>query len=485
MDCDLLVVGGGINGTSIAAEAQSRGLSVTLCERGDLAQGTSSASSNLIHGGLRYLEQYQFGLVRKALKERECLLEIAPHLITPLPFTLPYDSHMRPFWLLRSGLFIYDNLYQSTLNKTVTINRKTNPTYFEPLKENFEKGFLYYDAMTDDARLVISNALQAKHYGAKIFTHTPLISSQRTKENWQSQILLNGVETRVTSKAIINATGPWASKLNQLLGLPKKDDLKLIKGSHIIIPALYHAKHAYILQNNDNRIIFTIPFLDKYTLVGTTDVNYMGTLEDVKISEDEKKYLLKLLSHYFTPTLKPSDIVSDYSGVRALIGENSIQAKNLNRDYKLELEDSLAPVISVCGGKVTTFRVLGEQCINLLKPYFPGLKESLSQKTKLPGGDIDSLSKLNKIVMERYPWLPKSIAERYCKNYGSRVFSLLDNSFSIRDLGSKVAASLYEKELQFLVDNEWASSIHDILFRRTKIGLTLSKNEKEKCLKFF
>ena len=486
MDYDLLVIGGGINGCSIAAEAASRGLKVILCEKGDLASGTSSASSNLIHGGLRYLEQYQFSLVQKALKEREILLNVAPHLIEPLPFILPYHNDMRPYWMLRLGLFLYDHLAKTSLPSTKGLSRTTSPEYFAGLKDNYQRGFRYYDAWTNDARLVIANAQQAKSFGATIFTNTAVTKTTRDQQNWTVHGAKPKGDFTFTAKAIVNATGPWIDSINAMLNVISPYALSLVKGSHIITQQLYPGDHAYILQNTDKRVIFAIPYAKNYTLIGTTDVSCDSQLlGQPKISKAEIHYLVEVISRYFKKSITPEMIVSSYSGIRPLVRDNNQEAKDIGRDYKLHIDTSAAPIVSVYGGKITTYRSLSVACVNLLKPFFSHITKSISHTHPLPGGDIKDIDSLMKSVKKTYPWLPPELGERYGKTYGNNIFSLLNNCKTIKCLGQPIAETLYEKEIAYLMEFEWAKSVDDILLRRTKLGNVFTEKQRAQCENYF
>jgi glycerol-3-phosphate dehydrogenase len=475
--CDALIIGGGINGCGIAADAATRGLNVILCESGDLAQGTSSQSSKLIHGGLRYLEQGHLGLVRKALQEREILFKICPHLIKPLPFFLPHCNEMRPFWLLRLGLFIYDHLAKTSVSKTKAFTRSEESPFFSPLKQGVNKGLCYFDAQTDDARLVITNAMQAAQYGAEILTRTPFIKTTRHHDSWISVLGSEKKTYQVKSKVLINATGPWVESLNKTMGITTPYKMSHIKGSHLILPKLYKGSHAYILQNDDKRIVFTIPYQKQYTLIGTTESNYEGDLAKVNVTHDEKIYLCEIINRYFKQSITLKDIFEDYSGVRPLIQRNDNKITETTRDYTLHLDSSEAPVLSVFSGKLTTYRKLASDSISLLSPFFPNLNPSITDTLPLPGSKMTSLEEYIKTQSVQYSWLPLPLFRRYAETYGSRLDVFLKNCHSLDSLGHHYGHGLYQKEIEYLKNYEWAKTAEDIVKRRTKLSLKLNKKE--------
>lgn len=484
IETDLLVIGGGINGTGIAADAASRGLSVVLCEKGDLASGTSSHSSKLIHGGLRYLEQYEFRLVRESLQEQEILLKRAPHLVRPLEFILPYDSHLRSKWLIRIGFFFYDHLARrSKIPKSKFCNLKKNPND-NPLNDKFNTGFSYYDAVTMDSRLVISNALFAKEYGATILPRHECIQVSKHHKTWHTELLntLTQEKILIKSKALINATGPWVSELlSNVIHQKSQCSLALVKGSHIILEKFYEGTQAYILQNIDGRVVFVIPFLDQFLLIGTTDVPYKENPSDAKIDEEEIEYLIASVNYYFERQIKKEDIKSTYSGVRPLYSTHTEAPSKISRDYHIETEDDSdqAPLLSIFGGKLTTYRALSEQVVSSLKKYFKHLKKSRTRRLPLPGGDLGriTLEKFINRLHDNFLWLPHRLARRYAINYGTRTLDLLEDCIALEDLGEKFGDDLFQREVDFLRETEWAVTAEDILWRRTKSGLTLSEAE--------
>lgn len=488
-DYDLLIIGGGINGTGIARDAAGRGLKVLLVEMNDLASATSSKSTKLIHGGLRYLEYYEFLLVRKALKERELLLTSAPHIIRPVKFILPHETHLRPKWMMRLGLFLYDHLARRKIlgrSRQIKID-PNNPD--NPLRPDFTDGFSYYDCAVDDARLVILNAVDAKNQGAEILPRTKFISGQHINGHWQAEIQSEKTGIRqVTAKMIINAAGPWvADIITGNLSLPTHNSLRLVKGSHIITPKLFSGDEAYILQNKDGRIIFAIPYEENYTLIGTTDVPYAGDPSQVHISEEEIDYLCHHINVYFRPTLahgnplSADDVISHFAGVRPLYDDDaSDKASEVTRDFVLALrQDSGAPLLSVFGGKITTFRHLAENALAEIADFFPQMTAPWTEKAALPGGDIPArdIKRFITFKQKQYPWLDKDLCIRYAHSYGSRMDDMLDKE----GRGAKlIGPGLYDYEIDFLVTQEWAVTAEDILWRRTKLGLMWSQQDVAK-----
>jgi glycerol-3-phosphate dehydrogenase len=477
---DILVIGGGINGCGIARDAAGRGLSVMLVEQGDLAGGTSSASTKLIHGGLRYLEQFEFRLVREALLERERLLKAAPHIIRPLRFVLPLDRGVRPAWLVRLGLFIYDHLARrECLPGSETIRFQGHP-YGKALKDEFRIGFAYSDCRVDDGRLVVLAALDAEERGAEIAVRTRFVSARRDAETWQIalQDAQSGRMREVRARALVNAAGPWvADVLRTRLGVSSSKKVRLIKGSHIVTRRLYEGEHAYILQNADKRIVFTIPFERDFTLIGTTDVPYEGEPHEIRISEEETHYLRDSVARFLRRSITPEDIVWTYAGVRPLFDDGSITASVVTRDYVFDLEapPGVPPALSVFGGKITTFRRLAEHAMDELARFFPGLKPAWTENAALPGGDMpkgDFEGFLTDLTA-RKPFLDPTVAHRLARAYGTRVDALLGNACRSTDLGRDFGEGLTEAEIDYLVRYEWARTVEDIVWRRSKLGLHL------------
>jgi len=475
---DLLVVGGGINGVGIARDAAGRGLSVLLCEQHDLASHTSAASTKLIHGGLRYLEYYEFNLVRKALQEREVLLRAAPHIIRPLRFVMPHDPSLRPAWLIRAGLFLYDRLgRRKLLPASRRIDLSASPLG-QPLQPNFRTGFVYSDAWVDDARLVVLNAVDAAERGARIRTHTRFVSARRHADHWEAVLEADGAaepET-VRARALVNAAGPWAGALGRhALTIAPKRDLLMAKGSHIVVPRLFEHDHAYILQNPDRRVIFAIPYEGRFTLIGTTDVAFEGDPAQVAITPEETRYLCDMTNRYFRERIEPTDVVWSYAGVRPLLEEDAADLSAVTRDYALECDGApdRAPLVSVLGGKITTYRRLAEEALDLLAPGLGGVRPVWTATAPLPGGDIVNadFEAFLRDASRRYSWLSAPVRERYARAYGTRMHRLIGNATSVAALGRDLGGGLYEAEIDYLVRHEWARTPEDILWRRTKLGL--------------
>jgi len=481
-DCyDLVVIGGGINGAGIAADAAGRGLKVLLCEKDDLAQHTSSASSKLIHGGLRYLEHYEFRLVREALAEREVLLAKAPHIVKPMRFVLPHRPHLRPAWMIRAGLFLYDHLGK---RKRLGASRSLRFGPGNPLKPEITRGFEYADCAVDDARLVVLNAMAARENGADILTHTRCLRAERVADLWQVELQhSDGAVQTIRARALVNAAGPWVAKfIKDDLKLDAPYGIRLIQGSHIIVPRLYEGEHAYILQNEDQRIVFAIPYLERLTLIGTTDREYQGDPAQVSITEGETDYLLNVVNQHFNHTLSRADILHTYSGVRPLCNDESDNPSAVTRDYTLALSASegQAPLLSVFGGKLTTYRKLAESAMAELKPFFTQMRGSWTASAALPGGeDMTTASALADAVLARHDWLPVDIARRWAVTYGSRVWRLLDGVQGPQDLGQAIGGGLFTREVDYLCATEWATSSADILWRRTKLGLFTTATEQQ------
>ncbi|KVO15706.1 glycerol-3-phosphate dehydrogenase [Burkholderia ubonensis] len=474
---DLLVVGGGINGAGIARDAAGRGLSVMLCEQDDLASHTSSASTKLIHGGLRYLEYKEFGLVRKALQERETLLRAAPHIMWPLRFVMPHMPNLRPAWLIRIGLFLYDHLAKRELlpgSRGIDMRRHAAGA---PLIDSIKRGFVYSDGWVDDARLVVLNALDAKERGAEILTRTKLVSAERVGDEWEARLqLADGSISVVRARAIANAAGPWVGDvLHGALGRGAQHSVRLVKGSHIITRRLFDHDHAYIFQNPDKRIIFAIPYERDFTLIGTTDVEYTNNPAKVAIDGNETQYLCDSINRYFKRKISPADVHWTYSGVRPLLeDENAANASAVTRDYRLEMDDGAgAPLLSVFGGKITTFRKLAEEAGDLLCRALGRDAAPWTAGAPLPGGDIAN-AKFDAFAAQfaaRHPWLPAELARRYARAYGTRAERVVGNAKSLAELGAAIAPGIHEAELRYLRDVEWATRAQDVLWRRSKLGL--------------
>jgi glycerol-3-phosphate dehydrogenase len=482
---DLVVIGGGVNGAGIARDAAGRGLSVILCEKDDLAEGTSSRSGKLVHGGLRYLEYYEFRLVREALIEREVLLESAPHIIWPMRFVLPHSASDRPAWLVRLGLFLYDNLGgRKRLPATRTLNLRTAPEG-APIKDAFRRGFEYSDCWVDDARLVVINALDAAERGARVFTRTACTAVRRENGLWvvEMQDGRTGIRTVVRARALINAAGPWVNDIvNRVAGQNSTRNVRLVKGSHIVVPKFWEGRQAYLIQNSDKRVIFINPYQNDLALIGTTDIPYEGRPEDVAADESEIDYLIKVVNRYFKRGLARGDVVYSFSGVRPLYDDNADNPSAVTRDYIFELDapDAQAPLLSVFGGKITTFRKLAEHALDRIAPFFPHMGKPWTAKAHLPGGDIanaDFEQFLGDLAGE-YPWMPASLLKHYGRLYGTRTRALVGAARSLDELGRCFGKDFFEREAAYLFDREWAVTSADILERRTKHGLHLSAEER-------
>ena len=505
-DYDAIVVGGGVNGAGIARDLAGRGARVLLCEKDDLASHTSSASTKLIHGGLRYLEYWEFSLVRKALAEREVLLKGAPHIIWPLRFVMPHDPSMRPVWMIRAGLFLYDHLAHREVlppSRTVDLRRHVAGG---PLDARFTKGFVYSDGWVDDARLVTLCALDAAEHGATVLTRTACVDAERGAERWRVTLRSDdGTARQVSSRALVNAAGPWAAQfLMEHAHTVDRVHLRLVKGSHVVVPKLFDHGHAYIFQNPDKRIIFAIPYEAEFTLIGTTDVEHHGAIGDARASADEIAYLCEQASRYFAKAVRPEQVVWTYSGVRPLIDDESGNPAAVTRDYRLELDTGRgvalqAPLLSVWGGKLTTFRKLAEEVADRLAPMLarrtddddgagPDFGQPWTAGAPLPGGDLRAslgADAPNETQVEatferfvdalglRHPALPPRLVRRLARAYGTRADKLLEGG-----LGAEVAPQVFEAELRYLHRVEWARTGEDVLWRRSKLGLHLSADER-------
>lgn len=487
---DLLIIGGGINGAGIARDAAGRGLKVLLTEKGDLAGATSSASTKLIHGGLRYLEYGELGLVRDSLKERETLLSLAPHIIRPLNFILPHDARQRPYWMIFAGLKLYDHLAS---RRRLPKSRMLNFSYDDegkPLQGLYRRGFVYADCWADDSRLVALNAMDAAAQGAEIATRTQCVNLRAQDGIWRAKLKSEAEgETDVSAKTVINATGPWVREIIERSGLagPRVPGIRLVKGSHIIVKKLLPGQDAYILQQPDKRIVFVIPYQDDYTLIGTTEEKFDGPdPADPKISESEIEYLCGAFNASFKDRIEAADVQWTFSGVRPLLDDGKDSATAVTRDYLLfRHEDVAAPLISVFGGKLTTYRVLAEKAVSMILDALGRFGEAWTARAPLPGGDIphgDMAVFFEKKAVQ-YKWLPPDLLRRYAASYGTRLDRFLEGAKSISDLGEHYGDGLYEAEVVYLMRQEWAQTAEDILWRRTKIGLkaaeeTVAKLEK-------
>ena len=481
---DLLVVGAGINGTGVARDAAGRGLRVLLCEQHDLASHTSSASTKLIHGGLRYLEYYDFGLVRKSLHEREIILAAAPHIVWPMRFVLPHDKHLRPALMIRAGLFLYDHLAKRRiLPDSETIDLRRHPAG-EPLDARYKKGFVYSDGWVDDARLVTLTALDAAEHGAEVLTRTRCVSLTRSRDQWIATLAPSGKRRRtVTARAAVNATGPWVAEfIEHSTPVATQRHPRMIKGSHIVVRSLFDHEFAYIFQAPDGRIVFAIPYEREFTLVGTTEKDYKGELATPEISDGEVEYLISMMNRYFSRDLTADDVVWKFSGLRPLLASSAEDPKSVTRDYVLELDENGPPLLSVFGGKITTYRKLAEDVVDKLAGTLDCHKSHWTATAPLPGGDMadHDFERFVAMLETRYPWLPPDLRYRYARAYGTRVDRLLSGIDSVARMGEELLPGLYQCEVDYLRGVEWAVSAEDILWRRSKLGLHVPSGSERK-----
>ncbi|MGH6779157.1 MAG: glycerol-3-phosphate dehydrogenase [Bradyrhizobium sp.] len=484
---DIAIIGGGINGCGIARDAAGRGASVYLCDMGDLASGTSSASTKLIHGGLRYLEYYEFRLVRESLTEREVLWSLAPHIIRPLRFILPHHEGLRPDWLLRLGLFFYDHLGgRKRLPPTRRIDLTRDPAGKPLRKGRYRFGFEYSDCWVDDARLVVLNARDAADRGAVIKTRTKAVKAEVVDDHWVLTTARTGgtATEAIKARAIVNAAGPWVGQVLSIMPNDRASKcVRLVQGSHIVVPRIFTDDRCFIFQNADDRIIFAIPYEDDFTLIGTTDNDFAGDPAGVKATKQEIQYLCAAASEYFASPVVPGDVVWSYSGVRSLYDDGASAAQAATRDYVLDLDTSAgAPLLSIFGGKVTTYRRLALHALEKLRPYLTAQTQTRAGWTAaepLPGGDfpIDGLSDLKAKIARRYPWLSAPDMARLVRAYGTRVTKLLGDAGGYGSLGVAFGDGLYASEVLYLIREEWAQTAVDVAWRRTKLGLRLTEEE--------
>jgi D-erythritol 1-phosphate dehydrogenase len=480
---DLFVIGGGINGAGIARDAAGRGLSVMMVEKGDLAEGTSSRSGKLVHGGLRYLEYYEFRLVREALIEREVLLASAPHIIWPMRFVLPHSPTDRPAWLVRLGLFLYDHLGgRKRLPGTRSLDLRRDPEG-APIRDDYRRGFEYSDCWVDDARLVVLNALDASARGARILTRTAFTGARRDNGLWVVDVTdtRTGLRRSIQARAIVNAAGPWVKQvIDDVANTHTTRSVRLVKGSHIVTPKFWDGPHAYLVQNHDKRVIFINPYEGDRALIGTTDIPYDGRPEAVAIDEAEIRYLLDAVNRYFKQTLRREDVLTSFSGVRPLYDDGKGNPSAVTRDYVFDLDtEGGAPLLNIFGGKITTFRKLSEHALQKLGPHLPSMGPDWTARSVLPGGDLpqgDPALYLEALSTS-HPWLPRDLARHYARTYGSRTALLLGEARDLDGLGRHFGGLLREAEIRYLVEHEWAEQPDDILLRRTKHILHLSPDE--------
>jgi glycerol-3-phosphate dehydrogenase len=478
---DILVVGGGINGAGIARDAAGRGLAVTLVEMDDLASATSSWSSKLIHGGLRYLEQYEFGLVREALQEREVLLRLAPHIIRPLLFVLPHDRAMRPAWMIRAGLWMYDHLggpISLPRSKAVSF---PHMEFGAGLKPGIRSGFVYSDCRVDDSRLTVINAMAAREKGATILTRTRFTGAWRVDGAWKVTVEDASGSRTLRAKAIVNAAGPWVTDvLGEVRGERIRERVRLVKGSHIIVPKVHSLGHAYILQNTDKRVVFVIPYEGRFSLIGTTDITVANVEEAASISAAETAYLLEAANRFLARPLEAEDVVSSYAGVRPLYDDGTDNPSEVTRDYvlKVDHEAHAAPLLTVFGGKITTYRRLAEEAMAKLAPFFPGMHGKWTAGETLPGGAVVHFNAYRDEMHARYAPLGRELVEGVVRRHGSRTPAVLGNATRADALGRGFGAGLTEREVEYLRAEEWARTAQDILWRRTKCGLHMTPEER-------
>lgn len=482
---DLLIIGGGINGTAIARDAAGRGLKVLLCERDDLASHTSSSSTKLIHGGLRYLEYYEFRLVREALIEREVLLRSAPHIIRPMRFVLPYDEGLRPAWMLRLGLFLYDSLGgRQKLPGTETLDLTEAP-HLGVLERRLTKGFEYSDCWVEDARLVVLNAMDATRFGADIRTHSEVTNLRVENGIYRADIAsTRDHRSTVSARGIVNSAGPWVDQILKGLKPANEDEagLRLVKGSHIVTRQLFDGDHAYIFQNKDDRIIFAIPYEENYTLIGTTDVPYDHSEGPVKISSDEISYLCNAASEYLETDISPNDVAWTYSGVRPLYDDKSADASAVTRDYVLDIEEFApgAPFMSIYGGKITTSRKLAGHALEKLDEFYDNIGDEWTGDSVLPGGNIPDgdFDDYYERLSHSYPWMQAGTLRRLARSYGTRIDVIIGEAKQLSDMGQHFGRGLTEAEVRYLIANEWVSAADDVMWRRTKLGIHMSDKEQ-------
>lgn len=483
---DIFVVGGGINGCGIARDAAGRGYSVCLAEMSDLGSGTSSWSTKLIHGGLRYLEHYEFRLVREALIEREVLLNMAPHIIWPLRFVLPHHKGMRPAWLLRLGLFLYDHLGGRKILPATKVLDLRRDAAGGPLKDQFTKAFEYSDCWVNDARLVVLNAMDAKAKGAEILTRTKVVSAKKASDLWEIDLQAadTGVTRRVSARLIVNAGGPWVDDiLRASMGENQARNVRLVQGSHIVVRKKFAHPKAYFFQNSDERIFFAIPYEQDYTLIGTTDQDYKGDPSDVKISDQEIAYLCAGASQYFKEPVTRDDIVWTYSGVRPLYDDGASKAQEATRDYVLRTDGAAGPkVINIFGGKITTYRRLAESMLAKVEEAIGSKGVPWTKASVLPGGEfgVSGFSDLLSKVHSHYPFLETSHSERLLRSYGLKALEILGEAKSHVDLGEEFGHGLTEAEVRYLMKNEWAQTAADVVWRRSKLGIRFTPEQTDR-----
>jgi glycerol-3-phosphate dehydrogenase len=488
---DVFVIGGGINGAGLARDAAGRGLSVVLCEKGDLAEGTSSRSGKLVHGGLRYLEYYEFRLVREALIEREVLMNAAPHIIWPLRFVLPHSPEDRPAWLVRLGLFLYDHLGgRKRLPGTRTLDLLRDPEG-AAVQDRYRRGFEYSDCWVDDARLVVLNAVDAAERGATVLTRSPCTSARREGDHWRIETThaVTGEKRQFLARLLVNTAGPWVTDvITNVAGSRSSRNVRLVKGSHIVVPKFWEGANAYLVQNHDRRVIFINPYEGDKALIGTTDVPYDGPAEDVTADEQEIEYLIAAVNRYFKEQLRREDVLATFSGVRALFDDGQGNPSAVTRDYVFDLDETGgAPLLNVFGGKITTFRELAERGMHRVARYFPRMGGDWTRNARFPGGDMPDADyeSFEQSIKDNYPWMPRSLRRHYGRLYGTRVGRIVGNACGMADLGRHFGGDFHEAEARYLMEHEWAGTADDILWRRTKHGLHLNASERAAFVDWF
>lgn len=482
---DLFVIGGGINGAGIARDAAGRGLSVVLCEKDDLAEGTSSRSGKLVHGGLRYLEYYEFRLVREALIEREVLMNSAPHIIWPLRFVLPHSPEDRPAWLVRLGLFLYDHLGgRKRLPGTRTLDLRRSPEG-AAIQDQYKRGFEYSDCWVDDARLVVLNALDAAEHGATVLTRSPCTGAWREDNYWRVETTdrLTGEKSAYRARMLVNTAGPWVTDIiTRVAHARSTRNVRLVKGSHIIVPKFWEGANAYLVQNHDKRVIFINPYEGDKALIGTTDIPWEGRAEDVVAEEAEIEYLIAAVNRYFKEQLQRGDVLETFSGVRALFDDGQGNPSAVTRDYVFDLDETGdAPLLNVFGGKITTFRELAERGLKQIRHYFPNMRDAWTDSAPLPGGDLPDADyeAFMQSLKSDYPWMPVELRQHYGRLYGTRAAAIIRDAHSLDGLGEHFGGTLYAAEARYLIDKEWARTPEDVLWRRTKHGIHLSEAQRD------
>ena len=497
---DLLIIGGGINGAGIARDAAGRGLSVMLCEQGDIAGATSSASSKMIHGGLRYLEHYEFRLVAEALAEREVMRRIAPHLTRPLRIVMPHVATQRPAWMIRMGLWLYDSLgrlrERTTLPGSTAVDLRKTP-WGSPLDERYRKGFIYSDVLDDDARLTLATTRSAAMLGADIRTRTRCVSARREGAFWRVTLAQHGQTREVLARSLVNAAGPWVAEVLAQCQTSTQDahathathrpGARLIKGSHIVVPRLYEGEHGWLLQNDDHRVIFLLPFEEKYTLIGTTEIKAPHVEARPLASTEEIDYLCRAVARFFRHAPQPADVVWSYAGLRTLYDDGHGNPADVTRDYTFLIDgtEEQAPLLSIFGGKLTTHRRLAEAALEKIRPWFPHMRTAWTETRALPGGDFTDFAALHATLCHARPELPSDWLKSLAQRHGSLTPDVLGDARSLSDLGQDFGGGLYEREVQYFVHHEWAQEAEDILWRRSKAGLHMSAAEREHVTRWF